>query len=53
MLRAIEYTQSGTVSINEAAPCYKIPPTTLKNRVSGQIFHGTKMGAKPYLTDEE
>jgi len=28
-LRAIEYAQSGTVSINEAAGCCKISPTTV------------------------
>jgi len=31
MLRAIEYAQSGIVSINEAVQCYKIPSTTLKD----------------------
>ena len=50
---AIEYAQSSTVSINEAARCYKIPPTTLKDRLSGRVIHGAKMGAKPYLTHEE
>jgi len=53
MRRAIEYAQSGTVNINEAVRCYKIPPTTLKDRLSGRVVHGPKMGAKPYLTHEE
>ena len=53
MQRAIEYAQSGTISINEAVQCYKIPPATLKDRLSGRIIHRVKMGAKPYLTHEE
>jgi len=43
--RTIEYAQSGTVSINEGVRCYKILPTTLKDRLSGRVIHGAKMGA--------
>ena len=50
MLRAIEYAPSGTVSIPEAARCYKIPPKAL---VSGRTVRRTKVGAKPCLTHEE
>ena len=30
-----------------------MPPTTLKDRLSGRVVHGTNPGRKPYLTTEE
>ena len=53
MLHVIEYGQSSAVSINEASQCYKIPPTILKDGLSGRVVHETKMDSKPYLTHEE
>ena len=53
MVRAMNSVQSGILGVNEAAREYKIPPTTLKDRLSGRVIHGTNMGAKPYLSHEE
>ena len=30
-----------------------VPRTTLKDRLSGRVIHGTNIGPKPYLTQEE
>ena len=35
-----------SLSTNEAARCYKILPTTLKDRLSGRVVHGTKRWAQ-------
>ena len=42
-------------SINSAARDHGVPITTLKNRLSGRVVHGTKPGPVPYLntTEEE
>ena len=53
MVCAMNSVQSGILGVNEAAREYKIPPTTLKDRLSGRVIHGTNMGAKPYLSHEE
>ena len=45
MVRALNAVQSGILGVNEAARDYKIPPTTLKDRLSGRVIHGTNMGA--------
>jgi len=36
-----------------AALEFKMPRTTLKDRVSLRVFHGCNMGPKPYLTQKE
>jgi len=41
------------ISINQAAREHGIPPTTLKDRISGRVLHGTKPGPRPYLSDTE
>ena len=35
IVRALNAVQSGILDVNEAARDYKIPPTTLKDRLSG------------------
>ena len=32
---------------------YNVPPTTLKDRISGQVKHGSRPGPPPYLTPAE
>ena len=44
---------NGELGINRAALQYGVPPTTLKDRMSGRIIHGSKIGPKPYLSYEE
>ena len=51
---AIKAVMSGsTVSINRAAKDHGIPPTTLKDRLSGRVLDGTKPGRAPYLNNDE
>ena len=53
MLDVMEAASSGNVSINKASELYGVPKTTLKDRLSGLVAHGTKPGPKPYLHLEE
>ena len=41
------------LSGNKAADLHGVPRSTLKDRLSGRVKHGTKPGPKPYLTVEE
>jgi len=41
------------MGVNRAALEYKVPRTTLKDRVSLRVIHGCNMGPKPYLTKDE
>ena len=43
----------GELGMNRAALQYGVSTTTLKDRMSGRIMHGSKIGPKPYLSDEE
>ena len=52
MLAALKAVKSGT-GINKAACEHEVSATTLKDRVSGCIVHGTKPGPRPYLSVEE
>ena len=53
MTRAIDAVKSGRMGINQAALEYAIPSTTLKDRLAGRVIYGIKMGAKPYLSNQE
>ena len=53
MLAAIEAVKDGTMSINKSALLHGVPPTTLKDLLSGRVKHGTKPGPRPYLNDDE
>ena len=53
MLDAMEAASSNTVSINKASELYGVPRSTLKDRLSGRVVHGTKPGPKPYLCPDE
>ena len=39
--------------INQAALDHGVPPTMLKDRLSGRVQHGVKSGPKQYLSCEE
>ncbi len=45
--------REGTMGSNAAARTFGIPKTTLKDRISGKVKHGTKPGPVPYLTEAE
>jgi len=49
-MQAVETCRYG---INEATRTYGIPATTLKDRISGRVKHGTKSGPPKYLNDKE
>ena len=53
MTAAIEAVEYGNSSINRAAMTHGVPKTTLKDRLSGRVEHGSKPGPDPYLNDEE
>ena len=53
MVGAMEAVQEGRMGVNRAALEFGIPRTTLKDRISGRVVHGSKSGPKPYLTYEE
>ena len=46
MVEAMEAVRKGNTSINRAAG---VPRTTLKDRLSGRVLHGTKPGPQCYL----
>ena len=39
--------------MNQAALIHGMPPSTLKDRMSGRVLHGSKPGPVPYLAPEE
>ena len=41
------------MSFNMASRTYNVPPSTLKDSISGRVKHGTKPGPIPYLTEVE
>ena len=53
MNAAIDAVKDGTISINKAALLHGVSPTTLKGRMIGRVVHGTIMGPKRYLDEEE
>ncbi len=53
MLQAMAAVKDGSMGINMAAIAHGVPRTTLKDRLSGRVIRGTKMGPKSYLTREE
>lgn len=53
MLAAIEAVCSGKYGANQAVRFFSVPPSTLKDRLSGRVKHGDKSGPAPYLTLEE
>ena len=54
MVAAMEAVANGTApSINRAAKDHGIPPTTLKDRISGRVVHGRKPGPLPYLDKDD
>jgi hypothetical protein len=52
MKAALDDVKSG-VSGNRAADINGIPRSTLKDRLSGRVVHGTNPGPVPYLTKDE
>ena len=53
MLGAMDAVKEGLMGVNRAALEFAVPRTTLKDRISGRVIHGTNTGPKPYLSLEE
>ena len=53
MVAAIKAVEDNGSGINQAAIAHGVPKTTLKDRLSGRVQHGSKPGPKPYFSDEE
>ena len=53
MLGAMEAVRTGSMGVNRAALEHSVPQTTLKDRLSGRIIHGSNTDPKPYLTQDE
>ena len=53
MEAALEAVRKGPISINKAAKLHGVPSTTLKDRLSGRVLHGSKPGPVKYLNEEE
>ena len=52
MLVAIEAVEKGC-GPNQAAKEHGVPKSTLKDRLSGRVVHGTNPGPRPYLNKQE
>ena len=52
MLAAMTAVKGGS-SIKRAAEEHWVPASTLRDRISGRVVHGTKPGPRPYLSTTE
>ena len=50
---AINAVKSGKSGVNRAAKDHGVPPTTLKDRLSGRVQKNTNPGPSRYLNDKE
>ena len=53
MSKALDLVVESKMGINRAVLECGVPPTTLKDRITGRVAPGCRMGKKPYLTEEE
>ena len=52
MILAIKAVRDG-MGTNMAASSFSVPPSILKDRISGRVKHGTNSGPVPYLDESE
>lgn len=52
MQSAMATVKDGT-SVSRAATIHGVPRTTLHDRISGRVLHGSKSGPEPYLSPQE
>jgi len=53
MVSAMKAVVEGCSSVNKAAREYGVSRTTLQDRITGRVIHGTKSGPKPFLNKAE
>ena len=53
MTSALNEFNKGELTISKIAKKFQVPKTTLHNRISGRVIHGTKPGPRPYLQADE
>ena len=53
MAKALDSVTNKGMSVRKAAPYYNVPKSTVGDRVSGRIQHGSVSGPPKYLTNEE
>ena len=53
MRTAIDAVQNEGMGVNKAADFHGVPRSTLKDRISGRVTHGTEPGPSPYLNGQE
>ena len=52
MEAAVQAVKDG-IDVNKAVTIHGIPKSTLKDRIHGRVAPGSKLGPKPYLTNQE
>ena len=53
MQAAVDAVREGHMPVLRASHLYNIPKTTLYDRISGKVLHGSKLGPKPYFSPTE
>ena len=53
MTSALEEFKKGKLTIGKIVKKFSVPETTLHDRISGHVQHGTKPGPSPYLRADE
>ena len=53
MVAAMEMAKQPRVSVLQAAIEQNVPRSTLQDRISGKVVHGTKPGPRTYLSQDE
>ena len=53
MTPALEEYKKGKMTIGKIEKKFNLPKTTLHDRISGRVQHGTKPGPNPYLQADE
>ena len=53
MVSAVDAVLTKQLPANKAARMYGVPPSTLKDCLSGCVVHDVKPGPTPYLTSQE
>ena len=49
MQAAVDAVREDRMSVLRASQLYNIPKTTLHDRISGKVLHGSKPDSKPYF----